>query len=112
MHSRNAGLQRLRTLTKRVGVVTVVLTGVFAGLAAASNSGKHQRRTGALPRTPLPATPTSRTTSIPAPPSLPPLRSGDDGSSAPAPSSSPAPAAPSQAPVQTEAPPVVVSGGS
>jgi hypothetical protein len=106
MHARNAGLQRLRSVTRRVGIVATVLTGIFAGLAAASNSGQH-RRAVAKPRSPgrAPSTNANRT---PPPPSLPPLASG---SGAPF-DQSQSPAGPAQPPVQTQAPPVVTSGGS
>lgn len=105
MHARNAGLQRLRRVTRRVGIATTVLTGVFAGLAAAGNSG-HHKRSAAQPRRTRRAPAT-----IPAPPSLPPLQ-GDE-SPAPAPSPTPAPASPPQAaPVQTQQAPVATSGGS
>jgi hypothetical protein len=108
MHSRNAGLQRLRSTTKRFGVAAALLTGAFAALAAAGNSGKHHRA-AVKPRLPrrLPAASTRTTTRVPAPPSLPPLESS--GSSQVPPS---APAAPSQPPEQAQAPPVAVSGGS
>lgn len=108
MHARNAGLQRLRSMTKRVGIATGVLTAVFAGLAAAGNSG-HHKRAAARPATATTTTKTPATTTVPAPPGLPPLQ-GDDGQSSPAPSAAPAP--PGQAPVQTQQPPVVTSGGS
>lgn len=101
MHSRNAGLQRLRSITKRVGIGAGILTGVFAGLAAAGNSGKHHPR--AVAQTPPPTR--SAPTRVPAPPSLPPV--GEQGS---APSQTPTP--PQQAPAQTQAPPAAVSGGS
>lgn len=103
MHSRNAGLQRLRSITKRVGIGAGVLTGVFAGLAAAGNSGKHHPRAAAQ----TPPSTRSAPTRVPAPPSLPPV--GEQGS---APSPSPTPTAPQQAPAQTQAPPAAVSGGS
>ena len=108
MHSRNAGLQRLRSMTKRAGIAAAVLTGVFAGIAAAGNSGKHHPRATTKPRT-LPRKPARAATKprVPPPPSLPPV---DDSGSAPVQPS--APSAPSQPPVQTQAPPIAVSGGS
>lgn len=119
MHSRNAGLQRLRSITKRVGVATALLTGIFAGLAAAGSSGHHART---ATRTPLRRTTPPRTTaSVPAPPSLPPIRSdGFDGegqgSSQPqqpaSPHPQPTPVAPQAPPAVTQAPPVTSSGGS
>lgn len=112
MHSRNAGLQRLRSITKRVGVAAAVLTGVFAGLAAAGNSGKHHRRTAA--RTQAPPAP-AQPARVPAPPSLPPA-SGDEGSGfnqTPTPTTpAQTPSPPQQAPAPTQAPPASVSGGS
>ncbi len=121
MHSRNAGLQRLRSITKRIGLATTVLTGIFAGLAAAGSPGHHAR---AATREPVrKTTPPPRTTSVSAPPSLPPIRNdGSDGNSqgaqpqpvTPQPSSQPqpAPVEPQAPPVVTESPPVTSSGGS
>jgi len=108
MHSRNAGLQRLRATTKRVGVAAAVLTGVFAGLAAAANSGKHHRRTAVQSQQRTRAAGTTRAPA-PAPPSLP--AAGDEGT-APAPAPPPAPSPPQQPPAPTEAPPAATSGGS
>jgi hypothetical protein len=104
MHARNAGLQRLRSTTRKVGIVTTVLTGIFAGLAAASNSGHHRRVLAQL-RPPGRSPASTSANRIPPPPSLPPLASG-------APQGSQSPASPSQPPVQAQEPPVVVSGGS
>ena len=104
MHSRNALLQRLRSLTRRVGVAVTVLMGVFAGLAAAGNSGHHRRAAQAPTSSRERATSPTRAVRIPSPPSLPPL--GSDGQATP--SATP----PSQPPVETSQPPVVVSGGS
>jgi hypothetical protein len=111
MHARNAGLQRLRSITKRVGIATTVLTGVFAGLAAAGNSGHHHKRSVATSGTTT--TETSAPASVPAPPGLPPLQ-GDGGQAppAPAPAPEPAPTPPAAPPVQTQQLPVVTSGGS
>jgi hypothetical protein len=116
MHARNAGLQRLRSITRKVGIATAALTAVFAGLAAASNSGKHHRRvvrSAALPLRPAPAA--DRATRVPPAPALPPLRDEEGGGTSnppPAPSESPAPQPPAAPPVQVQEPPVVVSGGS
>jgi hypothetical protein len=106
MHDRNAGLQRLRSLTKRIGVATAVLTGILTGFAAAANSGHHRRLTVVLPPRRR-VTPTPRPARIPPAPSLPPL-TGEQSTQSPTQPPSP-PAAP---PVQTQAPPVAVSGGS
>lgn len=108
MHSRNAGLQRLRTVTRRIGIVTAALTGIFAGLAAASNSGHHRHAAGRATASTAPPSSTSGSSAIPPPPALPRL-GGDDGAT-PAPVSPPS--QPAQPPVQTQAPPVAVSGGS
>lgn len=122
MHARNAGLQRLRSVTRRVGIATAVLTGVFAGLAAASNSGHHKPRVARrtiTPRRPSPTT--AKAATIPPAPSLPPLpaASNDPGQSTPQspspqpqPSPAPAPQPPPAPPVQSYAPPVTSSGGS
>jgi len=118
MHARNAGLQRLRKVTRRIGLLTAVLTGVFACFAAASNSGHHKKalRRTVTPRRPV--VPAKKVTKIPAPPSLPPLPAQSDQNSSPQPAPSPqpspqpAPQPPASPPVQSYAPPVVSSGGS
>ena len=116
MHARNAGLQRLRSLTKRVGIATAVLTGVFTGLAAAGNSGKHHRRVvrrAAVPQRPAPAA--DRTTRVPPAPALPPLRDEEEAGRAarrPRRANRPRRSRRSAPPVQVHEPPVVVSGGS
>jgi hypothetical protein len=108
MHSRNALLQRLRSLTRRIGIAVTVLTGVFAGLAAAGNSGHHRRAAPAPTRPRQRATNLARAVRIPPPPSLPPVGSDAPfGGQATAP-----PAPPTQPPAQTSQPPVAVSGGS
>ena len=93
--ARDAAVARVRTLTRGALVLVAVLSGAFAGLAAAST---HVRKATHA------ATQSVRrsVTSVPTP------------TPAPAPSSGqiPAPAAPSQAPAQSTAPPVVSSGGS
>jgi hypothetical protein len=117
MHARNAGLQRLRHVTRRVGIGAAVLTGVFAGIAAASNSGKHHPRVVARKptlRRPVSARPVTR---VPPAPSLPPLPADSGGGSAPAapqsqPSSAPSVQPPAAPPAPAYSPPVVVSGGS
>src|SRR6476646_1916435 len=77
MHARNASLQRLRKITRIVGVGTAALTGIFAGLAAASNSG-HRRHLLAQARPTRRSRPEASPNRIPAPPALPPL-SGEGG---------------------------------
>src|SRR2546423_8123961 len=83
--SRRDAQARLRRATTVVAGAAVVFTGVFAGLAASASS--HAKK----------ATRAVTTTET------------ADESSSP---STPAPVAPVQAPVQTQAPPVVASGGS
>jgi hypothetical protein len=82
----------------------VILTGIFAGVAAGSNSGRKHVRSLGVGRPQRPAT-KKQPYRIPPPPSLPPL-----GQSSVAPSQSPAP--PSQVPAPSYSPPAVVSGGS
>jgi hypothetical protein len=106
MHARNASLQRLRKITRIVGVGTAALTGIFAGLAAASNSG-HHRHLLAQARPTRRSTPEASPNRIPAPPALPPLSGEGGGGSEASP-----PAPPAQPPVQTESPPAVVTGAS
>jgi hypothetical protein len=93
--SRDAGVARIRNLTRGALVGAALLSGVFAGLAAAST---HVRKATHV------ATHSARraVTSVPA--AVP----------APAPRSAqvPVPVAPSQVPSQSTAPPVASSGGS
>lgn len=117
MHARNAGLQRLRSVTRKVGIVTAALTAVFAGLAAASNSGKHHPRIVRRVAAPQRLVPVVRATRVPPPPALPPLRDQEGAATSsppppPAASGSPAPQPPPAPPVPAYSPPVVVSGGS
>ncbi|HEY8629469.1 MAG TPA: hypothetical protein VIL73_02845 [Gaiellaceae bacterium] len=93
--TRDAGVARIRNLTRGAVVCAALLSGAFAGLAAAST---HVRKA-----TPA-GTQAARQTVTTVPPAVP----------APAPSSAqvPVPAAPSQAPSQSTAPPVASSGGS
>jgi len=88
--ARDAGVARVRNLTRGAVVCAALLSGVFAGLAAASTQVRKASQAG------------TQLTTVPAP------------APAPAPSSAqvPAPAAPSQAPSQSTAPPVASSGGS
>jgi hypothetical protein len=108
LNARNAGLRRLQVMTRGVALLTAVLTGVFAALAAQSNAGRKHLRPAQAVRTPTrPVHPAkAQPVSVPPPPSLPPL--GSDQKSAP----SPAPAPPSQAPQPSYSPPAVTSGGS
>jgi hypothetical protein len=95
---RDAALRRLRRLTALALAGAGAFAALFAGLAAKAFSGHSAATTHrAVPRV---STTPARAVATP-----PPLVS--DGSAAAA-----APAAPAQAPVQTSAPPVVVSGGS
>ena len=93
--ARDAGVARIRSLTRAAVVCAALLSGAFAGLAAAST---HVRKA-----TPA-GTPTAGRTVTKVPAAVP----------APPPSSAqvPAPVAPSQAPSQSTAPPVASSGGS
>jgi len=93
--ARDVGVARIRNLTRGAVVCAALLSGAFAGLAAAST---HVRKT-----TPA-GTPTAGRTVTKVPAAVP----------APAPSSAqvPAPVAPSQAPSRSAAQPVASSGGS
>lgn len=107
--ARDALAARIRTLTGSVLAVSAVLSGLFAGIAAASAPGhKLPGKASALrPRSPsrrTTAAAAGRSTAIPPLPAPP----GPRKQSA-APPSAPAPA---PAPSTTQAPPVVVSGGS
>lgn len=93
--ARDAGVARIRNLTRGAVVCAALLSGAFAGLAAAST---HVRK----------ATPGGRQAARHAVTTVPPAVP------APAPNSAqiPVPVAPSQAPSQSTAPPVASSGGS
>jgi hypothetical protein len=90
--ARDAGLARIRKLTRGAAVCAALLSGAFAGLAAAST---HVRTT---------TTGGTHAASATVPTPVP----------APAPNSAqvPTPVAPAQAPSQSTAPPVASSGGS
>ena len=103
---RNLGMRRLQIATRVLAASAVVLTGIFAGIAAAGNSGRKQLRSVRARR---PAA-GKRVYRAPPAPSLPPLASG--GSEQQAPPPAPAPAPPQQAPTPSYQPPAVVSGGS
>jgi hypothetical protein len=92
---RDAGVARIRNLTRGAVVCAALLSGAFAGLAAAST---HVRK--ATPG----GTEAARHAVTTVPPAVP----------APAPDSAqvPVPVAPSQTPSQSIAPPVASSGGS
>jgi len=101
-------MRRLQVATRLFAAAAVVLTGIFAGVAAGGNSGRKHVR---LLRVRRPATSPvgHQTYRAPPPPSLPPL--SPDGQGQPtAPSQSPAP--PTQTPAPSYSPPAVVSGGS
>jgi len=93
--ARNAGVARIRTLTRGAVVGAALLSGAFAGLAAAWTHVRKATHAGTQS-----VRRTVTTVPVPVP--------------APAPSSAevPAPVAPSQAPTQSAAPRVVSSGGS
>jgi hypothetical protein len=120
-HARNAGLQRLRKLSRALAVAATALAAIFAGIAAASNSGRKHPRVAKRAPTPgrrAPAKPVPKR--IPPPPSLPPIRSGEGAEQESPPPEQAQPQQPSQpapAPQQPvapppPAPPVAVSGGS
>jgi hypothetical protein len=95
--ARNAGVARIRNVTRSVMVGAALLSGAFAGLAAASTHVKkatHARTQSAR-----------RVTTVTKVPAAVPQ---------PAPSSAqvPAPVAPSDVPTQSIGPPLVSSGGS
>jgi hypothetical protein len=95
--ARDAGVARVRALTRAAVVGAALLAGGFAGLAAAST---HVRKAARV-RNASPAR--ARTvTAVPMP--VP--------AHAPSSAQVPAPAAPAQPPAQSSAPPVVSSGGS
>jgi hypothetical protein len=93
--SRDAGVARIRNLTRAAVVGAALLSGAFAGLAAASTHVRKATHAAAH---------TARRTVTTVPAAVP----------IPAPSSAqvPAPVAPSQAPSQSTTPPVASSGGS
>jgi hypothetical protein len=94
--ARDAGVRRIRSVTRGAVVGATLLSGVFAGLAMAST---HVRKTThAVTTRPARRSVTSVPTPVP--------------SAAPSSAEVPAPAAPAQAPTQSSAPPVVSSGGS
>jgi hypothetical protein len=93
--SRDAGVARIRNLTRVAVVGAALLSGAFAGLAAAAThvrKATDARTHGARP------TVTTMPAAVPAP--------------APSSVEAPIPIAPSQAPSQSTAPPVASSGGS
>ena len=97
--ARDAALGRLRHVTVALTAGAAILTGVFAGIGAASVPGRKVARVAPkLHRHPRSR---PRRTEVPAP--APPL---------PASSAAEVPAPPATAPTATGAPPVVVSGGS
>jgi hypothetical protein len=105
--ARDALVERTRKLTGGTLTVSALLSGVFAGVAASYAPGRllHPKATvrpaASTTRTRPPVTETS--TAIP--PLPPPPGPGNLSAAPPAP-------APAPAPVATQAPPVVVSGGS
>ncbi|HST24443.1 MAG TPA: hypothetical protein VLJ76_00480 [Gaiellaceae bacterium] len=104
---RNLGMRRLQVATRLLAASAIVLTGVFAGIAAAGNSGRKQLRS-VRARRPVAG---KRVYRAPPAPSLPPLSSGGNEQQAPPPPAS-APAPPPQAPAPSYQQPAVVSGGS
>ena len=92
--ARNAGVSRIRRLTRAVMIGAALLSAGFAGLAAASTSRKATHTTG----TQAASSTTTKATTVPA--AVP----------QPAPSSAQVPAP--VAPVQSTQPPVASSGSS
>ncbi len=110
--ARDALAARTRRLTGGALTVSALLSGAFAGLAAASAPGKKLHPATTTPT----ATPVTASTPAPTPArstAIPPLPAppGPGNVSAPAPAPAPA-TTPAPAPAPTPAPPVVVSGGS
>jgi hypothetical protein len=91
---RDQALRRLRRTTSVTLAAAGTLVAAFAGLAAKALPGHH---TATIANARVPATARRAT---PAPPPLVPVQSAS------------APAAPASPPAQTQAPPVVVSGGT
>jgi hypothetical protein len=102
--ARDAGLARLRRLTLALGVGAGALVAVVSGLAAKAFPGRHPARPTVRPTAAASSARTRPGKVREAPPPLVPV---DQGSSAAA-----APSAPPSPPAPTQAPPVVVSGGS
>jgi len=99
-NDRDQALRRLRRATSVALAAAGALVVAFAGLAARALPGHHAvKSTGASAGTPL-RRPTATATATP-PPLVPAQSAGEPA----APASAPAPA-------QTQAPPVVVSGGT
>jgi hypothetical protein len=99
--ARDALAARTRTLTAGVLGISAVLSGLFAGIAAASAPG-HKLLSGTSARR-RQATSMRRSSAIPALPAAP--GAGNLSAAPPAPTPAPAPA-------PTQSPPAVVSGGS
>ena len=102
-HHRDSALRRLRRTTTVALAVAGALVAAFAGLAARALPGRHSGSGGTGSTTTTTAVPARATRARATPPPLVPAGSSE------APSASSAPASP---PVQTQAPPVVVSGGT
>lgn len=86
---RDARLERARSLTRWAAGVAAILVGLFAGLVAQAHPGRHLQSTSA---TTAPAQSSSGSSGS----------SGDGSALAP----------PSDVPAQTQAPPIIQSGGS
>jgi putative peptidoglycan lipid II flippase len=109
---RDAALRRLRTTTALVAAGTLALAGAFGGLAAKAFPGRSGKTRSAIaPTTPVrPAVAAASSASTP-PPLVPAAAAAPEQ---PPSQSAPAaqPAAPVPPPVETQVPPVAVSGGS
>ncbi len=104
---RNAAQARVRRVTGVVLAASVAVAGSLAGYVASAASGHKTVRRAVTTRPTLQKP--KRTAQVPVPetPQVPPLIRPDS-----VPSQSSSSQAPAQAPVQTQAPPVAVSGGS
>src|SRR5579862_6495018 len=108
--ARDALAARTRVLTSAALAISAVLSGLFAGSAAASAPG-HKLVHGALTRG-AKGRQTTTTVHVHASTAIPPLPAAPGpGNDAAAPPPAPAPA-PAPAPSATQSPPAVVSGGS
>jgi hypothetical protein len=105
--ARDALAARTRALTAGVLTVSAALSGIFAGIAAASAPGHKLSSGSSSSQT---QTPNARQTAARSSSAIPPLPAapgpGNVGSASP-----PAPT-PAPAPAPTQSPPAVVSGGS
>ncbi len=107
VRERDSARARVRRVTGIVLAASVVVAGTLASYVSNAASGRKKAAVATPTRTTPQTAKKSAQVPVPATPAAPALLSS--GSS---PSQSNAPQTPAQAPVQTEAPPVAVSGGS